>query len=98
MAEAVIFEFSELTPDQYRAINSQLGLDAATGEGDWPSGLLSHTGGATEGGGLVVFEVWDSRESEAAFMQSRLGPAFAGTGAPAPSRVEWLTLVGRYDR
>jgi hypothetical protein len=77
MPDALILEFTGATADQYKAVNAILGIDAATGEGDWPAGLLSHTGAAGAGGDLVVFEVWDSKESQEAFMASRLGPALS---------------------
>lgn len=35
-------------------------MDPATGKGDWPDGILSHTGGR-EGNAFVVFEVWESK-------------------------------------
>ncbi|HEY8789424.1 MAG TPA: hypothetical protein VIM10_09885 [Actinopolymorphaceae bacterium] len=97
MSDALILEFEGATPDQYKGVNTLLGIDAATGEGDWPDGLLSHTGAATPGGGLVVFEVWDSQESQGTFMASRLGPALHEAGLPEPSRVEWLTLLGHHN-
>jgi len=93
MAEAIILEFKDTTVDQYNAVNTILGIDPVTGRGDWPPGLLSHTGAAGDGD-LVVFEVWDSKESQAAFMASRLGPALAQAGVPEPIRVEWLSVVG----
>ena len=64
-----------------------------TGSGDWPPGLLFHAGGAKPGG-WVVFEVWDSRESQASFMNGRLGAALqAGGIADSAARVEWLDLA-----
>ena len=56
MAEALILEFDGVTAEQYDAVNGALGIDAATGEGDWPTGLLDHTG--CSGEHFVVFEVW----------------------------------------
>ena len=41
-----------------------------------------------------MFEVWDSKESQATFMESRLGPALHDAGVPDPARVEWLTILG----
>ena len=96
MSDAIILEFRGATADQYRAVNSILGIDPATGGGDWPAGLLSHTG-ATGGDGLVVFEVWDSQASQAGFMQSRLGPALGQAGLPAPDRAEWLSIEGHHS-
>jgi hypothetical protein len=97
MPDALILEFTGATADQYKAVNAILGIDAATGEGDWPAGLLSHTGAAGAGGDLVVFEVWDSKESQDVFMASRLGPALGQAGVPEPTRVEWLSLLGHHS-
>ena len=93
MSDALILEFKGATADQYNAVNTILDIDSATGEGDWPAGLLSHTGAAGDGGDLVVFEVWDSQESQGAFMASRLGPALGQAGVPEPTRVEWLSIL-----
>ena len=97
MSEALILEFKGATADQYHAVNTLLGIDSVTGEGDWPPGMLSHTGAAGDGGDLVVVEVWDSRESQAVFMASRLGPALGQAGLPQPARVEWLSVSGGYQ-
>jgi len=93
MSEALVLEFSGVTADDYRAVNGHLGVDAATGAGDWPAGLLSHTG-AEHADGLLVFEVWESQDAQGAFMAARLGPALGQAGLPAPSRVQWLTVLG----
>jgi hypothetical protein len=97
MSDALILEFKGATADQYYAVNTILGFDPATGEGDMPAGLLSHTGAAGAGGDLVVFEVWDSQESQGAFMASRLGAALGQAGVPEPARVEWLSLLGHHN-
>jgi hypothetical protein len=46
----------------------------------------------------MVLEVWDSQEAQAAFMESRLGPALGKAGMPEPSRAEWLSVEGLYPR
>jgi hypothetical protein len=94
MSDALILEFTGGTADQYQAVNAILGIDSKTGEGDWPAGLLSHTGATSSTGDLMVFEIWDSQESQTAFMTSRLGPALESAGVPQPSRVEWLAVLG----
>ena len=96
MSEALILEFQGVTVEQYQAVNKLLGLDAATGEGNSPAGLISHTGATTAGGALVVFELWDSQASQGAFMGGALGAALGQAGLPAPTRVEWLTVVGHH--
>jgi hypothetical protein len=61
-------------------------------EADWPTGLRFHAAGST-GAGFLVFEVWDSRDAQDRFMQTRLRPALQAGGSPQPTRVEWITLA-----
>jgi hypothetical protein len=97
MSEALILEFGGVDAAKYHEVNATLGIDPETGEGDWPDGLVSHTG-ASSANGLMVLEVWDSQEAQAAFMESRLGPALGKAGMPEPSRAEWLSVEGLYPR
>ena len=93
MAEALILEFEGVGQADYAAVNAALGIDVQSGQGDWPAGLRYHAG-ATKDGGLVVFEIWDSREAQEAFMHGRLGAALQQGGITTrPSRAEWLGLV-----
>lgn len=92
MAEGIILEFDRVDRTHYDAVNERLGVDAATGEGDWPDGLLFHAGGA-EPGGWVVFEVWESREAQERFLGERLGRALHESGIGEPTRAEWLDLA-----
>jgi hypothetical protein len=94
MAEALLLEFDGVGADQYDEVNALLGIDPKTGEGDWPDGLLDHTG--CYGDKLVVFEVWESQSAQAEFMESRLGPALGKAGLPEPSRAEWMPVKGRH--
>ena len=94
VSDALILEFSGVSDEQYRGVNQVLGIDPDTGKGDWPAGLISHLGAAGAGGNLVVVEVWESQDSQAAFMASRLGPALGQVGVPEPSRMEWLSVSG----
>jgi hypothetical protein len=93
MASALVLEFAGAGRDLYEAVNAKLGIDTATGAGDWPDGLLSHA--ASEGErGLTVLEVWDSQASQERFMQTRLGAALQEAGiTEPPSRMEWLDLL-----
>ena len=93
MAEALILEFEGLGRKEYDAVNAILGIDQETGEGDWPDGLLFHSGAGKSGGGWVVFEIWDSKASQERFMNERLGSALQEGMAGPPSRVEWLELA-----
>ena len=89
MAELLVLEFEGLGEADYEKINGILGIDHATGEGDWPAGMITHTAGPTETGWIVV-EVWETREDQDEFMTSRLRPALheAGVAGP-PKRAEW---------
>ena len=95
MSEVLILEFADATAAQYEGVNKVLGIDMASGEGEWPAGLQSHTG-AFGDAGLVVVEVWESQDAQATFM-ARLGPALAEVGVPQPTRTEWRSLLGRYN-
>jgi hypothetical protein len=90
MSEVLIIEF-DASPEEYKAVNTILGIDQDTGEGDWPAGMKSHTAGAAAGGGLMVVEVWDSQEAQGEFMSSRLGPALGEAGLNEPKRIEWMS-------
>ncbi len=87
-----MLEFDGFDKDDYAKVNSILGIDMDSGEGDWPPGLLSHSAGRTETGWTVI-EVWESREAQDEFMKSRLGAALqqAGVNGP-PKRAEWTKL------
>lgn len=93
MADGLILEFEGYGLDEYERVNGKLGIDMATGEGEWPQGLLFHTAGSKEGG-FVVFEVWASQADQQRFMEGRLGQALQEGGIEGPpARVEWLDLV-----
>jgi hypothetical protein len=94
MSEGFILEFDGLGKDQYEAVNGRLGIDPVSGQGNWPAGMLSHFGGAKPGG-WVVFEVWDSKESQEQFMSERLGKALQESGVTSPpARMEWFDQAG----
>jgi len=97
MPDALVLEFTGVSPAQYREVNAVLGIDPDTGDGDWPDGLTAHTGAASASG-LLVFEVWESQEAQAAFMSSRLGPALGQVGLPEPARAEWLSVEGHHTQ
>jgi hypothetical protein len=94
MAAGVILEFEGVTLKEYEAVNRALGIDSASGEGDWPDGMVTHSAGLNEDGHLVVIEVWDTPEHQARFMEERLGEALAKGGVTSPpSSVTWVELV-----
>ena len=94
MAYGIVLEFGPTsTKTQYDAVNEKLGIDMAKGTGDWPEGLRSHAGGTTPEG-FCVFEVWDSKASQEAWMGGRLGAALGAVGVSQPTRVLELELTG----
>jgi hypothetical protein len=95
---ALILEFDGVSVSQYHEVNGYLGIDARTNQGDWPAGMASHTAGMGDHDNVVVFEVWDSKEEQQAFMDSRLGAALGKAGVPEPSRFEWFEVEGHRHR
>ena len=92
MAKGLILEFDG-DVQTYERVTERLGIDVASGEGDWPAGLLFHSGGAKPGG-WIVSEVWASREDQERFMAERLGQALKEAGVEDPPiRVEWFDLA-----
>lgn len=97
MAELFVLEFEGFDKDQYAKVNSLLGIDMATGAGEWPAGILTHSAGRTEKGWMVI-EVWESREAQDRFMKDRLGAALqqAGVDRP-PTRADWTSLDAHHQ-
>jgi len=76
-AELLITEIDGIGEAEYDQVNAELGVDT-NGGGDWPDGLISHTAATTERG-LIVIEIWESREAQEAEMP-KLGAAIQKTG------------------
>jgi hypothetical protein len=97
MPSQVILEFEGVTTKEYDAVNKALGINMATGEGEWPDGLQVHAAGLNESGHLVVTEVWDTPDHQARFMEGRLAEALAKGGVTSPpSRITWVELVAHH--
>ena len=94
MAYGIVLAFDGVGADQYWAVNERLGIKP-DGSGDWPAGMLSHAGGPTASG-WVVLEIWDKKADQEAFMASRLGSALGAVGLPAPSQVIESELVNHH--
>ncbi len=95
MSAGLILQFpASVGEQQYDEVNSRLKFDPRTGEGNWPPGLQSHSAGAS-GEGWVVTEIWESKQAQAAFMESRLGPALSDLPQP---RVLWFDVVASQHR
>lgn len=98
MAAAVILEFEGVTQKEYDAVNAALGIDSATGGGDWPDGIVTHSAGLNEDGRLVVMEVWDTPQHQARFMEGRLGAALVEGGVTEPpTSVTWIELFAHHN-
>ena len=94
MAELLITEIDGIGEAEYLKVNAELGIDS-DGQGDWPDGLISHTAG-TNDGGLIVIEIWESREAQEAAMP-RLGAAIQKTGLQEkPMRAKWSKLKAQH--
>jgi hypothetical protein len=97
MAELLILDFDGVDEADYRKVNGALGLDPATGAGDWPAGLVSHVAGVSDTGHGYVVEVWESQQAQADFMDSRLAAAMATGGVSAIPQVTWARVMGHHN-
>jgi len=95
MSYGIVLVFGDATEEQYWAVNKELGINP-DGTGDWPDGLVAHTGGPIEGGGLVVVEQWTSKAAHEAFMAGRLGAALAAVSVPAPTSITEFDVVNTH--
>lgn len=94
MAYGLIYEFpNSVGAREYDAVNEQLGIDGSDPKSAWPEGILTHTSGTTSEGVFWLYEVWESKAKQEAFMTSRLGPALGAVGVPAPTQVVELDLI-----
>lgn len=85
MAVGLRMEFEGMGLSEYDAVCKALDFP-----GDWPDGLIAH-GSAEADGGLVVADVWESREKFDSFVAGRLGAAIGqavGPDAPRPEITE----------
>ncbi|MEA3184436.1 MAG: hypothetical protein QOJ74_913 [Ilumatobacteraceae bacterium] len=86
MSYGLVLIFEGVTEKEYWSVNEKLGINQDS-TGDWPEGMVFHTGGPTQSGGFAVIELWKSKAAQEAFMGSRLGAALAASGVPAPSQM-----------
>jgi hypothetical protein len=94
MAYGLIYEFPNTVGEkEYNAVNEKLGIDSNDPKSNWPKGLLTHSSGKTSDGVFWLYESWDSKASQQAFMDSRLGPALGAVGVPAPAQLIELDLI-----
>ncbi len=94
MAYGLIYEFpSNVGAREYNAVNEKLGIDGSDPKSAWPEGLLTHASGTTSDGAFWLYEVWESKAKQEAFMSSRLGPALGAVGVAAPTQLIELDLI-----
>ncbi len=85
MSYGLVLVFEGVTEEHYWAVNEKLGISRDS-RANYPPGLLTHAGGPTPSG-WVVIELWDAKSSQEQFMADRLGPALGAVGVPAPAQV-----------
>jgi len=96
MSYGLVYVFEGVTEEQYWAVNEKLGI-GKDGSGDWPQGLIAHSGGPLPDGGWTVIERWDSKASQEAFMATRLGAALGAVNVAPPVHVyETETVNDQY--
>ena len=78
MSVVMFLELPGVTTQQYDRLNQEMGVN---GPEDEPDGLLFHGCGKTDEG-LVIFDIWRSREDLDDFLNNRLGPAAGRLGLP----------------
>lgn len=82
-AVAIIMEFDGTTLKQYDEINRRMGL---TPGGPGPAGSIFHWATATDKG-LLVTDVWESREQFDTFAQEKIGPLSMELGFAGPPKM-----------
>jgi hypothetical protein len=92
MAVAIILEFDGTTLEQYDEINKRMGL---TPGGPGPAGSISHWATMTDKG-LMVTDVWESREQFDKFAQEKIGPLSAEVGFAGPPRMTFHEVHNYY--
>lgn len=88
MAVAFIFEAENFGQDQYDSVMK--GLAGTVDESSSPAGLVAHMGGARDGGGWRVIDVWESADTANAFYGSEaFAPVRNGTADANLSMTPW---------
>ena len=85
MAVGMLQELQGVTADQYDQVSQEMGVNENP-----PDGLIVHTAGEMEGGGgMRIFDVWESAEALERFTNERLMPAVEKVigGGGSPERV-----------
>ena len=94
MAVAVIMEFNGATLEQYDQVIGKMGL---TKGGPAPAGALSHWVAATDYG-ILVTDLWKSRELYDAFARDQIGPYSAEAGIPEPPKITYYDAYNYFTQ
>jgi hypothetical protein len=79
MAIMVVFHAPGMTQAQYDALRP-----VVQWESNQPEGIVFHSCGFDEAGGLHVTDVWDTPEQAQHFFETRLKPGFDAVGITNP--------------
>lgn len=82
-----------VTTEQYDRLNQQMGIASAKDE---PEALISHVCAST-GEGLLICDVWRTREELDDFLANRLAPAAQELGFPATAPPRFAELHYKVD-
>lgn len=94
MATAIVMEFTGATLAQYDEVIGKMGL---TPRGPSPDGAISHWVAETEDG-LLVTDVWQTRELYDAFAQEQIGPFSVEAGFPNTPKVTYYEVYNYFTQ
>ncbi|HEY8866609.1 MAG TPA: hypothetical protein VIM22_06725 [Solirubrobacteraceae bacterium] len=90
MAVGLLQEMDQVTADMYDAVSAKLDV-----QNNPPAGMIFHSGGEKAGGGMRIFDVWESEDAYRRFEEERLRPAImevSETPPEGPPRQEFYEL------
>jgi hypothetical protein len=88
MAVAVVMEFEGGTLDQYDQVMQLMNLRQG---GPMPNGGISHFVTATPAG-LLITDIWESREQFERFAEEQIGPFSQEAGIPGPPKMTFYDV------
>jgi heme-degrading monooxygenase HmoA len=88
MSVLMVLDVPGGTLEQYDRVNEIMGK---SGDEDAPDGLVHHAAGS-EGGSLVVTDLWESEEALGRFVEGKLGAALAEAGIPPDTKPRVLPV------
>ena len=92
MAVGMLLAGEGITEDSYRQLTEAMFGTFPMPEADAPEGLLLHTAGESDQG-WYVYDVWESKEHFQRFIDSKLGPAMAASGAAAEPHPQFFPVA-----